>query len=140
MKRVFLDSDVILDFLTMRSPFAADAMKIIQYGYSGDLKISTSSLSISNIYYVISRIQGKRKALKKIKELLNFIEVLSVHQSTIENAAYSEFKDFEDALQNFTAQESDIRNLITRNIKDFVASSLFVQTPTEFIKEFGVSG
>jgi len=138
MKKVFLDSDVILDFLTMRQPFAADAMKIIQFGYSGHIKIITSSLSISNIYYVVSRIQNSKNALSKVKELLNIIEVLSVHQSTIESAAYSDFKDFEDAVQNFTAKESGIKNLITRNVKSFAASNLYIQTPTEFIKELRI--
>lgn len=136
MKKVFIDSDVILDFLTMRKPFAHDAMKVIQFGYSGELKITTSSLSISNVHYVLSRAQNKKSALTKIKEILNLIEVLSVHQSTIDRAAYSTFKGFENAVQNFAAHENGIRNFITRNVKDYSASDLSIQTPSEFVKEF----
>ncbi|HHS95815.1 MAG TPA: PIN domain-containing protein [Phaeodactylibacter sp.] len=136
MKQVFLDTDVIMDFLIMRQPFAVESMKLMEYSNRNTLKLYISSLSLSNIYYLISRIENKSKSREKIKGILKLVETLSVHKSTIEKAVYSEFKDFEDAIQNFCAKENGIKSIITRNTKDYSKSSLSIQTPKEFIIEF----
>jgi len=125
-----------LIFLVVRKPFSIDAMKLIEYGHKRDLKISVSNLSMSHIHYLIGRFEGKKSAGMKIKEILKIVEVLSVHRSTIESAAYSDFHDFEDAIQNYIAEENSITNLITRNVKDYSSSNLSIQTPREFIRDF----
>ena len=136
MKRVFLDTDVIMDFLTKREPFAIESMKLMEYGNRKQLELNISSLCLSNVHYLISRVENKTKARGKVKGILKLVETLSVDKNTIEKAAYSEFKDFEDAIQNFCAEENGIQLIITRNIKDFSKSSLSIQTPKEFIGEF----
>ena len=63
------------------------------------------------------------------------MEVLIVDKSSILRALNSEFKDFEDALQNYAAEQSkEIDVLITRNIKDFKRSNLSVMTPDDYLK------
>ena len=136
MKRIFIDTDVVMDFLTRREPFAIESMKLMEYGNRKELELNISSLCLSNIHYLISRTEKKSRAREKIKGMLKLVETLSVHKSTVEKAAYSEFKDFEDAIQNFCAKENGIKSIITRNVKDFSKSSLSVQTPKEFITEF----
>ena len=136
MKRVFLDTDVIMDFLTMRQPFAVESMKLMEYSHRNSIELNISSLSLSNIHYLISRIETKPKAREKVKGILKLVETLSVHKSTIEKAAYSDFKDFEDGIQNFCAEENGIKSIITRNVKDYAKSNLSVQTPKEFIIDF----
>jgi len=136
MKRIFLDTDVVMDFLTKRQPFAVEAMKLMEYSNRKELELSISSLSLSNIHYLISRIENKSKAREKIKGILKLVDTLSVHKSTTEKAAYSEFKDFEDGIQNFCAEENGIKSIITRNVKDYSKSTLSIQTPKEFIREF----
>lgn len=136
MKHVFLDTDVIMDFLTKRAPFAYSAMKLMEYGQRKSLRLSVSSLSISHANYLIGRLENKSKAREKIKLLLELVEVLPVQQSTIRKATYSKFKDFEDAIQNFCAEENDTLILITRNVKDYQQSNLAIQTPVEFLSKF----
>ena len=136
MKRIFLDTDVVMDFLTKRQPFAVEAMKLMEYSNRKELELCISSLSLSNIHYLISRIENKSKAREKIKGILKLVDILSIHKSTTEKAAYSEFKDFEDAIQNFCAKENGIKSIITRNVKDYSKSTLSIQTPKEFIREF----
>ena len=115
MRRVFLDTDVVMDFLTRREPFAVEAMKLMEYSNRKELELSISSLSLSNIHYLISRLENKAIAREKIKAILKLVETLSVHKSTSEKAIYSEFKDFEDGMQNFCAEENGISIVITRN-------------------------
>ncbi|MEM1120774.1 MAG: PIN domain-containing protein [Bacteroidota bacterium] len=140
MQKVFLDTDVIMDFLTRRPPFAEDAMKIMEYGNRNALGLHMSSLCLSNVHYLISRIENKMAAREKVKGILQLVETLPVMKSTIEKAAYSSFKDFEDAIQNFCAEENDLKILITRNVKDYSASNLAIQTPKEFVTIFEKQG
>ncbi len=136
MKKVFLDTDVLIDFLTKRVPFEVEAMKLMEYGNRKKLRIYISSLCLSNIYYLVSRVENKTKSREKIKGLLKLTEVLAIDKKIVEKAAYSEFKDFEDGIQNYCAEENGIRIVITRNVKDFNKSNLSIQTPKEFIQEF----
>ncbi len=136
MTKVFLDTNVILDFILKREGFAKNAAIIFDLGERNKIHLTLSSLSINNIDYIVSKIQNKKKARTIVIRLLSITEVLSVKQSTIQSAALSEFKDFEDATQNFCAEEGNVNCIITRNLKDFKKSSLSVQSPTEFLVSF----
>ena len=68
---------------------------------------------------------------------MSIVDIAIIDKKTVLNALNSEFKDFEDALQNFSAiNESDIQVIITRNIKDYKTSSLAVMTPENYLKAF----
>ena len=133
MRAIFLDTDIIIDFLTNREPFSIEAAKLFEYSRRGDLKISVSSLSINNINYIVSRLESKRKAKKLINQLLPLVNILPVSSSTIEKSLLSRFKDFEDGLQNFCGEEGNIATFITRNIRDYSTSILSIQKPAEFL-------
>ena len=133
MNRVFLDTNVVLDFILKRDGFAEDAAIIFDLGERNKLNLTLSSLSINNIDYVVSKIESKKKARQIIIKLLSLVEVLPVGKSTIEKSAMSEFKDFEDAIQNFCAEEEGLNHIITRNLKDFKKSNLSILTPKEFL-------
>lgn len=135
---VFLDTNVVLDFVLKREPFASKAAIIFDLGERQRLNLHLSSLSMNTIDYVVSKVSSSRKSRTVIIKLLSIVEVLPVQKSTIEQAAFSDFKDFEDAVQNFCAAEHQLQHLITRNSKDFKKSQLSVQTPTEFLATFGL--
>lgn len=136
MTKVFIDSDVVLDFLTKREPFHEDAMRIFEYASRGKLKLFVSSLSVNNINYVVSKLESAEKAKKQLIALLGLIEILPVAQSTVKKSLFSDFRDFEDGLQNFCAEEGKLTTIVTRNIKDYSSSSLVIQTPKEFLAGF----
>jgi predicted nucleic acid-binding protein len=138
MKRVFIDTDVILDFLIKREPFSIEAMKLFDYASKGKLKIYASSLTFNNIHYVVSRLENANKSKQKLMVLFNLTEILPVGKSTIRKSLYSDFKDFEDGIQNFCAEENRVETIITRNIKDYSTSNLLVQNPKEFIAGFEI--
>ena len=136
MRKVFLDSDVVLDFLTKRKPFVEESMRIFEYSARKELGIYISSLSINNIHYVVSKLESVKKSKDKIGILMNLVEILPVGQSTIEKSLLSDFKNFEDGLQNFCAEEGEMNIIITRNIRDYTKSNLSIQTPKEFLADF----
>ncbi|MCB0595522.1 MAG: PIN domain-containing protein [Lewinellaceae bacterium] len=135
-KKIFLDSDVVIDFLMKREPFEVESMKIFEYSLRNQLTIGLSSLSISNIYYIIRRVEDKKKAIDKVRSIIKLTEILSVDKSMVEKSAYSEFKDFEDGIQYFCADFHGYKTIITRNVKDYSKSSLSVLTPKEFLANF----
>lgn len=139
MTKIFLDTNVVLDFILKRDNFAEDAAMIFDLGERKKLKLTLSSLSINNIDYVVSKIESKKKSRQIIIKLLSLVEVLAVDENTIKKAAMSEFKDFEDAIQNFCAEDEGLNHIITRNLKDYKKSNLSVLTPKEFLTSLTIS-
>lgn len=76
-----------------------------------------------------------QSVIEKLKQLLSIIEITETNIDVVLEALNSEFKDFEDALQNFSAfQNENISIILTRNIKDFKKSDLAVLTPETYLK------
>ena len=131
MKKIFLDSDVLLDLLLDREPFMDDIAEIIETSLSTKVKLCVSPITITNINCIIERIENKRKADTQIKKILKIVTVEDVGQLIINKA--SKFKDFEDAVQNFCAEKSGHQILVTRNTKDYKESKLSILTPKEYL-------
>jgi predicted nucleic acid-binding protein len=135
MKRVLLDTDVILDFFFDRKPFSEDAAKVLGLC---ELKVVTGFITpviLSNVYYLLRQTDKHDKIIDKLRQLMEIIDVLLVDKNIIKQALSSDFKDFEDALQNFSAEkDGKIDVIITRNMKDFKKSKLGVMTPKEYLK------
>ena len=136
MKKVFIDSDVVLDFLTKREPFSVEAMQIFNLAAKRKLKLYLSSLSVNKINYIVSKLESVQKTKQKLIVLLDLVEILPVGKSTIKKSLFSDFKDFEDGLQNFCAEEGKLTTIITRNTKDYSFSHLVIQAPREFLAVF----
>ncbi len=61
------------------------------------------------------------------------LKILTIDEIIVELALSSEFKNFEDAIQYYTAIENAVEILITRNIKDYKQADIPVRTADEFI-------
>jgi predicted nucleic acid-binding protein len=135
MRRVLVDTDVILDFFFDRKPFSDEAAKILALCESGDIAGYVTSVIISNVYYLLRQTARHEKVIEKLNQLISIVEVLITDKEIIRTALSSGFKDFEYALQNYSAEISgDIDVIITRNIKDFKNSTLGVMTPENYLK------
>ena len=53
--RLFIDSDVIIDFFTNRTPFADSASQLLELNHKGEITLYLSALSINNIYYILRK-------------------------------------------------------------------------------------
>lgn len=90
---------------------------------------------ISNVYYLLKQSSTHEKVIEKLTQLITITEVLATDKDVILKALNSNFSDFEDALQNYSAElNGHIDIIITRNIKDFKNSSLGVMTPGNYLK------
>lgn len=135
MINILIDSDVILDSLLNRQPFSSNSSKVLALCESKNLQGFVTGLMIANIYYLLKKEHNSQRILEAIKQLLTFLDVLVIDKNIILQSIDSEFGDFEDALQNYSAEShGTINAIITRNIKDYKKSSLSVLTPEMFLK------
>lgn len=135
MDKILIDTDVILDFFFDRKPFSEESTKILILCEKKSVVGFITPVMISNIYYLLKKTAKHEKVIESLKMLMNIVEVATINKQTILNALNSEFKDFEDALQNFSAQdEKGIKVIITRNIKDYKTSNLSLMTPESYLK------
>ena len=141
MDKVLIDTDVILDFFFDREPFSEDSTKILHLCSIGDLKGFVTPVLISNVYYLLRKTAKHEKVAESLKMLLDMVEVSRIDKESALEALNSDFKDFEDALQHFSAKsEKEIKLILTRNIKDYKTSSLPVMTPETFLKTLNKTG
>ncbi len=137
MENVFIDTDVIVDFLTDREPFSIESAKIFSLIDQKKIKGCVSSLSFSNLYYVLRKFGTHKKVINSLQELSEMVDIFKVDSDIIKSALTSDFKDFEDSIQYFTALEhKKLDCIITRNIKDYKDSPLPVMTPETFLVTF----
>jgi predicted nucleic acid-binding protein len=133
-KRVFVDSDVILDLLCKRLPHYEFVAEIFTLGDSKQINLVTTSVVYANVFYILRKALGIDKAKEYLRKLRIMLGIVPVDGKIVDLALNSRFSDFEDGLQYFTARENGIDVLITRNTKDFKEKDIIIQTPEEFIK------
>jgi predicted nucleic acid-binding protein len=132
MKTLF-DTNVILDVLLDREPFANEAAylltKIESSGVTGFLCATTAT----TIHYLATKVLGAREAARHIRSLLSLFEIAPVNRLVLENALACGFSDFEDAVVHEAARHADAKYIVTRDLAGFKKAELPVFTPSEFI-------
>ena len=135
MKRIFVDTNVIIDFLADRQPFSLSASVLFEYALAGKVKIFISAVSYNNIYYITKQSLSHKDTIHLLSELAGMTEIVDVTGKIIHNALKSDFKDFEDAIQYQCAQSVNrLDVIVTRNTKDFKKSLLPVMTTDEVLR------
>ncbi len=134
MKKVLIDTDVILDFFFEREPFSDNAAKVLSQCERKIIVGYVTPVILSNVYYLLSKNTKPEKVIEKLKKLLIILDVLTIDKRMIVAALNSDFKDFEDAIQNYAAEINDkVDIIITRNTKDYKKSKLAIMNPQEFL-------
>lgn len=132
MKHIFLDTNVIIDVLANREPFAEAASKLLNYGDKGKLSIYISALSYSNIYYILRKSCSHKEMMSLLRDLNAVSKTMDVTSAIIAQAIDSGMKDFEDAIQLNTAlSNAKIQAIVTRDTSGFNSKEISVLTPEE---------
>lgn len=131
--KVFLDSDVILDLLTERKPHFEPSLELFLMIQKKKILAFTSPVVIANMFYILSRHFNKEKAIRSLTKIKKLVKVLNCGDDEIERALSSDFKDFEDAIQYFTALAHEMDIILTRNVKDYKMAKINVSTPLEYV-------
>lgn len=136
MKHYFLDTNVVLDFLARREPFAEAALEIFRAGLERRASLYIASLSFSTIYYVMRKQTSPQAALAMVAKLAQLVTVVSVDATTVRQAITGPFPDFEDGIPHFAAASvATIEAIITRDAADFANSLLPVLMPAQALRQ-----
>ena len=134
MKNIFLDTNVVIDFLADRKPFSLDAARLFNFCVLGKVKIYISAVSYNNIYYILRQSLSNSETIRLLDELSEMAEIADVTKSVIKKSLKTDFKDFEDAIQYYCALSlNKIDFIVTRDTKDFKKSTLSIMTATEAV-------
>lgn len=135
MERLFLDTNIVIDLLAKRVPFYQEAQELFTLGDQKEVQLFISALTFANAYYSISKHHKAVDTRRYLANLKVLVTVLPIDNKIIELSLASDFTDFEDGLQYFTALEHKIDILITRNKKDFKNTQIPVLSSGEFLSK-----
>jgi|SRR5574344_1643742 predicted nucleic acid-binding protein len=137
MKKLLLDTNIIIDLLSERQPFYSEAARIFTLADKNEIQISVSALSIATTNYILLQSKKSDEAKQILRKLKLIVQVLSLDDKIVELALNdSDFKDFEDGLQYYTAVENGLDAIVTRNLKDFRKSKIPVMTADQYMQTF----
>ena len=133
MNKIFLDTNVILDLLAERIPFYDSIAKLATLADRKQLVLVASPISFTTVDFVLSKFEHSNLVLAKLRKFKILCEVCEVNEETIEKGLNSDFSDFEDAVQYYSAIQSECSIIITRNGKDFKKSTIPIMTAQEYL-------
>ena len=134
MKKIFVDTNIIVDLIADRRPFSKFAIEIFSKAEDKKLKLYTSSHSIATTHYLLKKYIEEKELRNVLYNLLDYIQVIPVNLDVIKKGLKSKHKDFEDAIQMLCAYSIEKMDcIVTRNSKDFRDCEIPVLSPDEFV-------
>lgn len=131
--KIFVDANVIIDYLVDRDPFADDAEAVIDVCIKDGNEGAFTGLSACNAVYIIGRETGERAAELLVKEVTSLLGLLPIEPAVIKSNLGAEHPDFEDTLQIAAAQSWGADVIVTRDKTGFANSPIKVLAPSEFL-------
>lgn len=135
MKSLLLDTNILIDLLARREPYFNEAAKLFSLADKKKVNLFASALSFANIHYVLLRKKKPEEAKAILRKLKLIVGVLSLDEKILSLSLNdNDFRDYEDSLQYYTAMESRMDGIISRNLRDFKSSKLPVMSAEQFLK------
>jgi predicted nucleic acid-binding protein len=133
MENLLIDTNIIVDLLSKRKNFYQEAQELFTLADEQEVKLYISSLTFANTHYLLSKELNSNEARKVLIRFKLLVSILPLDDKILELALSSDFNDFEDGIQYYTALENKLNIIITRNKKDFKISTLPVLTAREYL-------
>jgi len=132
MTNLFLDTNIVIDLLEQREPYCYDTMRLFEMAYNKQVDLFVSPMTYATASFLLHKngADGVRKLLSNLRSLTH---VSPADERTVDDALASQYVDFEDALQYYSALQANAEVIITRNGKDFLNSKLPVFTAGEYL-------
>ena len=134
--RILIDTNIILDIVQKQEPFFADSYQALRKAIETNVECLISASAATDIFYMLRRaFQSSQKAKERIEQLSQIFAFADVQGADIQTALMRSMPDFEDAVVDAVAERSGASYILTRNIRDFVGSSVPAVSPAEFLKK-----
>ena len=132
-KRIFLDTNVILDYLLEREPFYYDALKLWAACEEGTVEGYVSALTVNNVHYIAHRLKSETTAMIAVRGILSVFNVVPLDKELMKLAADFHDRDYEDDIQLQSAIRSGCTHLFTRDSTHFHTKALAIVPPSSFL-------
>lgn len=131
---VLVDTNIIIDFLATRKPYYQAASQVMEKCSNGQLDGCVAFHTIPNLWYILRKVpeEQRRTWIEKICDCLKVVG--ASHESVVQAIRMSNFKDFEDCLQDCCAEEAKADFIVTRNTADFAESKIPAIEPEDLLK------
>jgi predicted nucleic acid-binding protein len=140
MKKLLIDTNIVIDLLAKREPHYTDSARLFSLADKKQVKLTISSLTFANTHYTLMKVKNSNESKSILRKLKLLVDVLALDDKVIGLALNdTDFEDFEDGMQYFSAIEDGIDIIITRNLKDFKKSILPVMTPGQYLQSIETS-
>ena len=133
MDKLLVDTNIIIDLLAKRKDFYHPASRLFSLADHHKVKLAISSLTFANTYYILSRELTPAKTKDILRKFKLLVKVLPTTDKIIDLSLNSDFKDFEDAIQYYTAIENKLDIIVTRNLKDFRLAKIPLMTAQDYL-------
>ena len=131
--RVLFDTNVLMDVLLRREPFAEESAQVLEQVVSGAVTGLICASTVTTVFYLSAKEAGKKEAMQQVRSLLGLYEVAAVTRSVLDASLTSKSPDFEDAVLAEAAHQAGAQAIITRNLKDFAHSPVRAYTPRQWL-------
>jgi predicted nucleic acid-binding protein len=134
MKKILVDTNIILDLLAKRKVFYDSASKLFSLADQNKVELYISSLSIPNTNYALSKMLNPTEAKDILRRFKVLVSIIPLTDKIIDLALNDDnFSDFEDGLQYYSAIGANCKIIITRDKKGFKAAKLPIMSAEEFL-------
>lgn len=130
---VFLDTNVVIDFMGEREGFFEDAAAIFAMIEDKKINASASALTIVNCAYILEKAFNSNIMLDKVEALCQMLDITPIDRSQLVSAVRLRPYDYEDAVQYLSALPYHPDVIITRDKRGFNDFDILVMTPAEFV-------
>ncbi|HEV2859783.1 MAG TPA: PIN domain-containing protein [Pyrinomonadaceae bacterium] len=131
--RALLDTDVLLDVIMMRAPFAAAAGELLDLNEQGLFEAYISGVTPVNIFYIARKAKSSAGLRQAVAELLQAVKVCPLDGSILTTALSSPIADYEDAVQHACAVASRLDAIVTHNLEDYKNATPPLFAPADFL-------
>lgn len=132
--KVLFDTNVVLDLILDRAPFANDAAKLFADVEHGKILGLLGATTVTTIHYLVTKSLGPTKSVRVVEDLLHLFDIAHVNRLTLESALHLKFPDFEDAVLHEAAAHSGAQIITTRDISGFKHATVAVYSPKELLR------
>ena len=132
MRRLFLDTNIVIDFLARRSEFLS-AANLMQMAIEGKLVLFMTPLTVANITYILRKDLPKELMKQKLQQLCRFVKISPITENEVNKSFLTDNPDMEDAIQYFSAEAVGADYIITRDPKHFKYATIPVMNASEYL-------
>ena len=132
--KVLIDTNVALDFMSSREPFATGAEKAFLLCCSDLIEAYIAANSFCDLHYVLQTyLHDEEETRSAMMFWLDIVKIAQTSEIDCINALNSRISDYEDAVIESIAKRMECEYIVTRNLKDFSNSSVPALSPEEFV-------